>query len=175
MIPVPRGLVNTRRSVGSAPLLVITSSSIAIPVTAKPVLGLGIINGVSAHYRAPRLGHDLRPAQGHLPENVKRKVLGGPAHQLKRREGPAPHGVYIGESIGGGDPPPRSRVVHHRSEEVHRLDEDAPLRQTVYACVVAGFSLPPPIEVRRRRDDSANGRSTCASSADPSLQPQPAP
>ncbi len=100
------------------------------------VLGLGIVDGVAADERAPRLFEHRRPAAQHLSEQVDREGVSRPADHLERRQRSAAHRIHIAERIGRGNAPPVVCLVDDWGEEVHGLHQRDLVGEAVDARVV---------------------------------------
>ncbi len=107
------------------------------PGDRQAVLGLRVVDGVAAQDRRAGEPRRLRAAAQHLAEHVHRQLPDGPADDVEREERAAAHGPDVREGVRRGDPSEPVRVVHHRREEVHRLDDGALRVETVHRGVVA--------------------------------------
>ena len=115
---------------------------------AQAVLGLLVLNAVAAGDNRTGLQHLGGAAGQNIAHRLHRKA-GGEGQQIHGQGGRAAHGVYVGESIGGGDLTKGIGVVHHRGEEVHRLDHGYVVTDLVDGGVVAGVITHQQVGVRR--------------------------
>ena len=136
-IPVPRGLVSTSRSPSLAPRLVQYRSGVDQAADAQAVLGLRVLDAVAACGHCASLRHLGRAPLQDGPHRLPRQA-GGDGQQIHGQPGLAPHGVHVGEGIGRRDLPKVIGVVHHRWEEIHRLDQRQLIREAVHRSVIAG-------------------------------------
>lgn len=103
---------------------------------AQAVLGFLILNAVASGDHRPSLGHLVRAPGQDIPHRLHRQA-GGEGQQVHGQLGLPPHGVYIGEGVDSGDLPKSIGVIHHRREEVHRLDHGQLITDLIDCRVVA--------------------------------------
>src|SRR5207249_444049 len=64
-------------------------------------------------------------------QQLQRKLLYGPGHQVERGDRSAAHRVHVRHGVGRSDPSPVERVVDDGREEVDRLHQALPAWQEV--------------------------------------------
>ena len=74
----------------------------------------------------------------------------GPAHQVEAHDRPGPHGVDVGEGVGGGDPSEVVGVVDDGGEEVGGEDDGQVVADPVDGGVVGGVEPDEEVRVGRR-------------------------
>jgi hypothetical protein len=89
----------------------------------KSVLGLRIVDAVSAREVAARVGAHVHAAAQRIGRQLERQYVARPAQEIDRHHRPPAHRVDVGERVGRRDAAPVVRVVHHRREEVGRRDQ----------------------------------------------------
>ena len=118
----------------------------------QAVLGLGIVDAVAAEERHGGLGRRIGTAAQDLAQDLHGQLAHREAHQVEREEGAGPHGPDVGEGVGGGDPAEEEGVVHHRGEEVDRLDDGLLGADPVDGRVVAGLEADEDLGIVRARE-----------------------
>lgn len=136
MIPVPIGLVRNSLSPIFAPAFVSTLLGLTTPITHMPVLGLGIIYGVTSRDDHARGGGLIRPTSQYLLELIERTRARGIRHQIQGEHGPCAHRVDVREGVGNGNPAELVGIVHDRREEVHRKHNSNIVRDAIDRGVV---------------------------------------
>ncbi len=104
----------------------------------EPVGRLGPIDGMPTDDGAAGFDHDVHASRDHLRRHIEGELVPGPCQILKGCERSGSHGIEIREGVGSSDTAPIPGRVHHRSEDVHGLDEGASIPQRIHAGVVAG-------------------------------------
>jgi hypothetical protein len=118
------------------------------PGDRQPVLGLRIVNAVTAGHRRACSNPDVEPAAQNLRQELHRQDVAGPADEVDRHHRPTTHRVDIRERIGRSDPAPVIGVVDDGSEEVSSTDHRQPVLDPKHGSIVA--VLDPHQKVRRR-------------------------
>jgi len=88
---------------------------------AHTVLGLRILYGVAACDHTAGLHSLVVATLQDLADRLLAQTVGH-TQQIHRHGGLPAHSVHITEGIGRGDLPEPVGIVHHRGEEVHRVD-----------------------------------------------------
>ena len=122
MTPVPRALVNSKRSPGWAPPLVNTRSGIDEAGDGISELGFFVADAVAAYHRATGF-HHLREAAGEDLLQHFEVAVGRETDVSQRGDGASAHGVDVAQSVGGGDLAESVGVVHDGGEEVDGLHQ----------------------------------------------------
>lgn len=102
------------------------------------VLGLGVVDAVTARDMAARAVRDVECAAQHLAGQLEGKHVARPAEQIDGGDGAPAHRVHIGEGVGRGDTAPVVGIVDDRGEEVGGRDERGGGGDTDHGGVVAG-------------------------------------
>ena len=123
MMPVPSGLVSTRKSPGRAAGVGHLLAGLDQPGDRHAVLGLRVVDGVTADDGGRGLAGDLRPTLQDPAEILERQRPRGERDDVQRGERARPHRVDVGEGVGRGDAPEVVGVVDDGREEVDRLDQ----------------------------------------------------
>ena len=101
----------------------------------QPVLGFGVVNGVTAGDEDAGLGGLVVAALQYLDQYAMGKFNGKP-DDVEGQYGSGAHGIDVAEGVGHGYCAELVRVVHYGGEEVHGLDEGNVLPQAIDGGVI---------------------------------------
>lgn len=102
----------------------------------QPKLGLRIVDGMATDERGPGFLHFVGGSPQDIGQEGGIQLGDGEAHDVQGSDRSRPHGVDVTQTVGGGDLSEGIRVIHHRSEEVHRLDQSGLIIDPDYAGIV---------------------------------------
>jgi len=105
------------------------------PRDGKTVFELSITDGMATAEDSSRCTHHFVTPLEDFAKYFGREAVLGEAHNVQGHERAAPHGVDVGERVGGSDAPKVDGVVDDGGEEVHRLYEGKVIAQA-YDCSV---------------------------------------
>ncbi len=149
--PRAEGLGEDERVAGSGPDVAQDAVGVHESGHRHTVLDLLVDDGVAAeHHHACLLGLGEAAAQD-VGEDLEGDVLREARH-VERRLRLAPHGVDVGERVGGRDRAELEGVVDDRREEVDGLHERQVGRDTEHPGVVGGRGADQQIRVHHRRE-----------------------
>ena len=104
----------------------------------QAVLGLVVVDGVTARNGAARLDALVGTARQNLAGNLNTQATGY-AEQVHGMARPPAHGVDVRQRVGRGDLAKQKRVVDHRREEVDGLNEGQVIADAENARIVGGI------------------------------------
>ena len=101
----------------------------------KAVLGLFVLNGVSARNDGPGFTHFIGTAGQYLTGSFQAETA-REAQQIHCYDRFSTHGIHVAQRIGGRDLAEGVGIVHHRREEIHGLNHDQLIADPVYGGVI---------------------------------------
>ena len=101
-----------------------------------PVLGLGVVDGVTAHHRNPGFPGLFGPAPDDLFGQSLVEEVAREGEQVQGEERPPAHGVDVRQGIRRGDAAEVVGIVDDRGEEVEGHHQRAAVGELVHGCIV---------------------------------------
>ena len=105
----------------------------------QTVLQFFILDRVATHQADSRFPQNTLPAGQHFTQNLTRHGADWKEDQVHGGYRSAPHRIYVGDRIGGGNPAKGIGIVNQRGDDIGRLHQGALRRYPVNTGVIAGF------------------------------------